>query len=309
MNQTIRSRTIVAIFSLLSITIFGACAATAGMDAAVESPYPAREAVTYDIAAVEEAAYESAESDETAATADRKIVGTANIDLVVEDSNTAVDDITTLIKQAGGYVADSNFYHIEFGDDTALQGNMTLRVPAEVMDLVLKQLEALALTVSSQSLTRDDVTDQFTDLDARLRNLEATEVELLQLLSEVRAKPEAKSEDILAIHRNLMEIRGQIEQVQGHKTMLDNLIALSTIHLSLRPDTNALPIVDEGWHPNHTVENALRTLIRTVQALGDAAIWLVLFALPIFLILMLPLVILVWLVVIVVRRVRKRREA
>ena len=125
-----------------------------------------------------------------------------------------------------------------------------------------------------------------------------------ELLSEVRAKPDAEPEDILAVHRNLMEIRGQIEQVQGRITMLDNLVALSTIHLSLRPDTSTLPIVEARWQPGATVSNALRSLVTSMQVLGDAAIWLAIYVLPIFLLLFLPLVLVLWLAWVVVRRRR-----
>ncbi|MEZ4609687.1 MAG: DUF4349 domain-containing protein [Caldilineaceae bacterium] len=120
------------------------------------------------------------------------------------------------------------------------------------------------------------MTDQYTDLNAQLRNLEATEDELRTLLGEVRAKPGAKAEDILAVHRNLTEIRGQIEQVQGRKNMLDNLISLATIHLSLTPDVAEQPIVEARWRPGVTVSAALRALVGALQSLGNLAIWLTL---------------------------------
>lgn len=312
MNRLVQGRISVFGFSLLALVLFSACATPAAYEAGVESPVTlAVDVGTASEAFAEEAAFEEMEAVDdslTDASAQRKIIGTANIDLVVNDTDAAVPAITDLVTQAGGYVADASFYRTSFGEGTALQGNMTLRVPAGSLDAMLEQLAAMAVDVSSQSLTRDDVTDQYTDLNARLRNLEATETELLELLSEVRARPDAKSEDILAVHRNLMEIRGQIEQVQGRKAMLDNLVALSTIHLSLRPDTSALPIVEEMWQPTATVTNALRALVASMQTLGDVAIWLGLYALPIFLVLFLPVVLFAWLAFVVIRRVRRRSK-
>ena len=72
------------------------------------------------------------------------------------------------------------------------------------------------------------MTDQYSDLDARLRNLRATEKELLALLTEVRERPNAKVEDILDVHRSLTQIRGEIETLQGRKNLLDNQIDFST---------------------------------------------------------------------------------
>lgn len=312
MKNPIRFRSLILVTFALAMVLFSACSAPAPSQVAMESMVSSDMAVSVaDKAMAEEAMFEAAEAaGETFpdATAQRKIIGTANIDLVVSDTDAAVMAITRLATEGGGYVADSSFYRTAFGDETALQGNMTLRVPALLLDDMLAQLAALAVDVTSQSLTRDDVTDQYTDLSARLRNLEATEGELRQLLSEVRAKPEANAEDILVVHRNLMDIRGQIEQVQGRITMLDNLAALSTIHLSLRPDVSALPIVEAKWQPGATVANALRSLVASMQALGDAAIWLTIYVLPIFLLLLLPVVIFLWLAWVAVRRMRGKRN-
>ena len=251
MNTGVHRRFLVLIVFTMAAVFFTACASPASYSRMERSAdAPAAEAVW-----VEESAAEAAAPEEMAALdglpapaeSPRKIVGTANIDLVVSDTDETVTAITQMVTKAGGYVADTNFYRTSFGEETALQGSMTLRVPAQSLDGMVKQLADHAVEVTSQSLTRDDVTDQYTDLDARLRNLQATEEELLQLLTEIRSKPGAKAEDILTVHRNIMEIRGQIEQVQGRMVMLDNLVALSTIHLSLRPDTSALPIVEAKW--------------------------------------------------------------
>ncbi len=310
MNNRIRHRFLVLIVFAMTAVFFTACASPASYSRMESSAVaPAAEAVWVEEAAVEgEAPEEMAALDGLPAPAEspRKIVGTANIDLVVSDTDETVTAITQMVTNAGGYVADTNFYRTSFGEETALQGSMTLRVPAQSLDGMVEQLADHAVEVTSQSLTRDDVTDQYTDLDARLRNLQATEEELLQLLTEIRSKPGAKAEDILTVHRNIMEIRGQVEQVQGRMVMLDNLVSLSTIHLSLRPDTSALPIVETKWRPSATVSNALRSLVSSMQTLGDAAIWLTIYVLPVFLMLMLPVVLFFWIVIVIIRRYRRR---
>lgn len=257
------------------------------------------------------AAYEAAEAAvglPAGAPIDRKIIGTAAIDLVVTDTAETADAVTAMVEAAGGYVADSNFYARSVGDKSMPAGSMTLRVPAAALDDTLAQLAALAVDVTAQSLTREDVTDQYTDLNAQLRNLEATENELRELLAEVRAKPDATPEDILAVHRHLTEIRGQIEQLQGRKNMLDNLIGLATIHLSLTPDAATLPIVEEGWRPGATVSAALRALVASLQNLGDLAIWLALYVLPVLALVLLPVVVVIWLAVRFLRRRPARHQ-
>jgi hypothetical protein len=69
-------------------------------------------------------------------------------------------------------------------------------------------------------------------LSAQLRNLEATEEELLVLLTEVREKTR-RAEDVLAVHREVTNIRGQIEQIKGRMQYLERMTALATINVEL----------------------------------------------------------------------------
>lgn len=222
--------------------------------------------------------------------ADRKIVSTVNISLLVEETEATLAAIDALVDAAGGYIAQTNLYQSS-QDAEQLEGSLTLRVPAEHLTGALEQLSSLAVKVESQSMNRQDVTDQYVDIQARLQNLEATEKELRSLLAEVRARPEASAEDILAVHRSLTQIRGEIEQLQGRINLLDNTVALSTITVNLRLDVAALPIVDEGWRPGATLTQALRALTETMQRLGNLAIWWAVYLLPIALILVTPVVI------------------
>jgi hypothetical protein len=245
----------------------------------------------------------------------RKMVARATIELAVNDVAQAVDSIEALLAEQGGFVSNANLYNETYSytpDGQAnerLRGNLTLRVPVENLEPVLDALEGLAIQVGTRSITREDVTDQYTDLDARLRNLQATEDELREMLAEVRAKPNARPDDILAVHNRLMEIRGQIEQVQGQKNMLDNLIGLSTIEVTLVPDAAALPVVDDSWRPAASVRNATRALVSSLQTLGEAAIWFAIAVVPILLLVLLPFVVLFLIVRAVVRRRRRRAAA
>jgi hypothetical protein len=166
-------------------------------------------------------------------------------------------------------------------------------------------LAKMAVDVDSRSIQRDDVTDQYTDVDAQLRNLEATEKELLAMLEEVRERPNSTTEDIMSVYRTLTDVRGQIETLQGRKNMWDNLISLSTINLSLIPDSANLPVVEEGWRPAVVAREAGRALVSAVQGLGNVVIWFGIFVLPLLLVALIPLAILVWLLRLGLRRLSK----
>ena len=169
------------------------------------------------------------------------------------------------------------------------------------------QLTDLAVDVRAENVTREDVTDQYSDIEAQLRNLRATEDELRALLAEVREKPDATPEDIMAVYDHLTQIRGQIEQLQGRQNMLDNLVALSTVELELIPDALNQPVVAGGWRPAVVTREALRALVNTLEFLGSAAIWVGVYLLPLVLIALIPLSILIWLLRTFARRLQRRR--
>jgi hypothetical protein len=238
------------------------------------------------------------DTDEANSSADRMIVRTANASLVVADTGDSVARIKSIVEALGGYVVDTRLWR----DDGQLRGSVTVRVPSESLDDALDQFKALAVKVERESSSSQDVTEEYTDVDARLRNLEATEQELLELLATVRERT-GKADDILAVHRELTNIRGQIEQLKGRMQYLERTAAMAAVTLELIPDVLAQPIAGTGWRPSETVATALRSLLRTLRFLVDAAIVIALYVLPLVILLLIPVAI-VWLGW---RRWRKRK--
>ena len=238
----------------------------------------------------------------------RKIIANANVSLVVSDTEEAVEGIETIASDMGGYLADVELFKDSYGEAEVLRGSLTLRVPAASLNDALTRLQALATDVRHLNVSRQDVTDQYSDLNAQLRNLRATETELLALLTEVRQKPNAKVEDILTVHRNLMQIREEIERLQGRKNLLDNQIGFSTIWIEVIPDSVNRPIVEEAWSASGPARNALRALVQTLQGLMTALIWAVLYLAPLLLVLLIPLAVLIWLARYLMKRRRKVDE-
>jgi hypothetical protein len=242
---------------------------------------------------------------EGAATANRMLIARADISLVVTDTQAAVDAITALMDEMGGYLSDSDLYRSTWGSSEALEGTMTLRVPAESLDVTLDRLAEMAVTVESRSISSEDVTDQYSDVDAQIRNLEATEQELRAMLEEVRERPNSTSEDIMAVYRTLTEVRGEIETLRGRKNMWDNLISLSTIQVTLTPDSANLPVIEEGWRPSGVARDAQRALVIAVQGLGNVLIWFAMFFLPLLILALIPIGIFIWILRWVFRKLSK----
>ena len=287
----------VGVVTLVAAIIMAGCAGAAPTYSS-ENAAPAPMAGS---ASARESAVAQDSGGEGAATANRQIIARATIALTVSDTQATVDAIGVLMDEIGGYVSTSNLYR----SNDYLQGTITLRVPAESLDATLDRLGEMAVEVDSRSLNREDVTDQYSDVDAQIRNLEATEKELVAMLAEVRERPNSTSEDIMAVYRTLTEVRGQIETLRGRKNMWDNLISLSTIDVTLYPDIAALPVAEEGWRPAAVAREAQRALVGGLQALGNVAIWFGLFLLPLLLLALIPLVILVWILRWAMRKLSK----
>lgn len=132
----------------------------------------------------------------------RKLVRTVELDLTAAHTTEAADVAQKLAARLGGYVASMT---AERSEDL-MRYTITLRVPAEHLDTALAALKNLALRIDREQQTTDDVTDQYVDLDARLRTLRATEAELQALLAESRQRQRGAKE-IMEIFRELTEIR------------------------------------------------------------------------------------------------------
>ncbi|NIN64220.1 MAG: DUF4349 domain-containing protein, partial [Anaerolineae bacterium] len=116
--------------------------------------------------------------------AERMIIRTAELAIVVEDTEVALLEVRGVATSLDGYLSGADVWRV----NEQLRGRVTIRVPAESFDVAMDQIRGLAVEVESENVSAQDVTEEYTDLNARLRNLEATEEELLALLTEVREK-------------------------------------------------------------------------------------------------------------------------
>jgi hypothetical protein len=219
------------------------------------------------------------------AAVERLVIRTANLSIVVHDPAESAKEISSLADELGGFVVSSNVYETTFSDVgvTAVRASITIRVPAERLDEALDRIEQGATEIQSRSVSGEDVTQQYTDLQSRLRNLEAAEAQLREIMASA-----SKTEDVLAVYNQLVQIRGEIETVKGQIQYYEESARLSSVTVDLIPDVAAQPLQIGGWRPEGTAKDALTTLVRTLQFLGDAAIWLVICVLPIGLLFGIP---------------------
>ncbi len=222
----------------------------------------------------------------------RLIVRNATLTLIVKDTQEQLGEITKLATDLGGYVASSSTHKYEEG----VQGQITVRVPSEKLDPALDSLHKMAVEVRDEQISGQDVTAEYTDLNSQLTNLQAAELQLRQIMSQT-----TRTEDVLNVYNQLVQTRGQIEQVKGRMQYLSQSAALATITVTLTPDQLAQPVQVAGWRPEGVVKSALEALISGLQTVATIAIWLVIVVLPIGLIIILP-------IVIIARLLRRRNK-
>ena len=213
---------------------------------------------------------------------DRKIVQTASIQLQVEEVGASFEEVGRVATGAGGFVASSNFAYK--GEQQI--ASMTIRVPAERYQTVLAELRDLGVKVDSESSNSQDATEEYTDLQSRLRTLEATEQQLLGLLARATTIT-----DIITVQDRLNATTGQIEQVKGRMQLLDNLTSLATITVHLRPEAAAIARtgpndgrVDLSEKLSHAWDDSLDFLSEVAGGLITVVVfswWLPIVAIPI----------------------------
>lgn len=216
--------------------------------------------------------YSATDSDE-GGVSQRMIIYTTDLILVVEDTAYAIDEIKNLVTSLGGYLSSSRSWYEGSPEREQLHARLAVRVPAESLNRAMNQIKSLAVKVEQENLSGEDVTEDYTNLSAQLINLEATEVELRELLTEVR-ESRGKADEILQVHARLTEIRSQIEQLKGRMQYLERSAAMALIDIELMPEEAPVEIIEDEWKITRTLRIAARALVRGLQGLADVLVYL-----------------------------------
>lgn len=222
----------------------------------------------------EEAAQPFAPDGDAAAFRDgSKIIRTGSVQLEVTDVTAAVSAARSAIQGMGGYIGASQ----QHSDGENVVATISYRVPADRWEDALDALRALGTEVGEQTDSAD-VTGQIVDLDARIRNLRASETALVKHLSNA-----SRVADVLEIESRLSEVRGQIEQLSAQKASLDDQVAFATLTVTFGVEVQAINEAAARWDPGAEIEQAGASLVGFLQVLASAAIWLAIVGLPIIL--------------------------
>jgi hypothetical protein len=225
----------------------------------------------------------------------RKIIKNSELTLQVTDTDMAIDGVTQVTGDLGGYIISSRVWLENVNGVMLKYSTITLGIPVEQFETALRRLRGLSIKVLDEAETGEDVTDQYVDLQSQLVNLQDTRDRIRSFLDNAKTVDEA-----LKVNQQLSDIEGQIEQIQGRMNFIQNRSAVSTITVTLKqqpPDFSLTPTRTPSptltptptqtplpWKPGETARQAGQTLTSAYKGIVDILIWLLIFVVPILLI-------------------------
>lgn len=160
---------------------------------------------------------------------DRKIVRNAELSLESEQPEEAQKRIAAIAESKGGFVVESQQNSSDVKVDSRDIVQMTIRVPADRFTETVSEIRATAKRVIVETVKGQDVTEEFIDIEARLKAKKALELQFMEIM-----KRATSVDDALSVQSQLANVRGEIEKIEGRKRFLENQASFSTIKIRLQ---------------------------------------------------------------------------
>jgi hypothetical protein len=224
-----------------------------------------------------------ADPDNAAFAATHMIIKNADIKLLVEDTDVAIDRATQAVGDLNGYIISSRVWYQPWYDgENYKYATITIGVPVDQFERTLTRLRGLAVKVLDETASGEDVSNQFVDLQSQVTNLEATRDRIKSFLDEAKTVDEA-----LRINTELANVEAQIEQIKGQMNYLQDRSAFSTITINFEPvlpeeltPTPTPSPTPNPWNPGATFNNAKKDSDLAYQGIIDFLIWVLVVLVP-----------------------------
>jgi hypothetical protein len=184
----------------------------------------------------------------------RMVIKNASITIKVDDVTVTETAINKRVSELQGFVVESATHNMDNNRFT----DMTVRVPVDMFETMLATVQDMAINITSLSVSGEDVTAEFVDLDSQQRNLEATRDRLKAILDTAGNVPDA-----LNANDALSRVQSEIEVMQGRKQYLQQNAAMSTVTISIYKYIEPFTIkeVEEHWRPMTTASESWKLLV------------------------------------------------
>ncbi|MBI2453136.1 DUF4349 domain-containing protein [Candidatus Peregrinibacteria bacterium] len=201
---------------------------------------------------------------------ERMVIRSGEIDMVVKDVRKSEESLKTLVTSSEGLIISSTINELKEGD---LLASITLKVPVQAFDAILSEIRNLGIKIVSESFSGEDVTEEYQDLDAELKNREALENQFLEVL-----KKAENISDIIAVQQQLSYVRSEIDRLKGRIQYLERNVEMASIRVTLSTDSLSLPVTEQNqWQLAGVARLAVKGFILTLHSLVTALIWVTVF--------------------------------
>lgn len=226
---------------------------------------------------------------------EQKIIKTGSLEMEVESVSDTITKITNLAEKEQGFVQSSDVSTLESG---AMSAYVIMRMPADKFTSVLNSLKGYATSIANENVSGQDVTEEFVDLQAQLKNYQAEETAYAAMLEKA-----VSVEDMLKVQEQLSIVRGNIESTQGRIKYLTDKTDLATITAYITEEVS-IEIPADKWQPLKTVKESWHNLIVVCQKIINGLIRFGIVVLPIMVIIGLAF----WLVVRLLKKWLKKDQ-
>jgi glucan-binding YG repeat protein len=165
------------------------------------------------------------------------VIYQADLQLRVKKFEETLQTIEEQVIKYGGYISESN---VSKDGVEQISGQITVRIPQKNFQAFLHDAEGQAAEVLQRNLTGTDVTEEYVDLDSRLKSKRVVEERLTSFMQSAQ-----KTEDLLKISADLAAVQEEIETIQGRMKYLENQTSLSTVHIALYENKVIVPNLEE----------------------------------------------------------------
>lgn len=195
----------------------------------------------------------------------RLVIKSATLHLVVKNIEDTIRDISRYAEEKGGWVVKSN---VEEKDGVPV-GEISVRVPAKDFEESLSFIRKLGERVIFEEVKGQDVTEEYVDLQAQLRNLQSAESQLLKIMGRA-----GRISDVMEVFNQLKSVREEIERIKGKIQYLEQSSAMSTINVKLALSEELLPIPPaQKWRPIYVAKRAWRSVVLILRGISYLIIW------------------------------------
>jgi len=207
---------------------------------------------------------------EQIATQERMFVSESNISLLVKNVKDTQEQIQNKVVNLGGYVVNANYVN----PDISSTGSITLRISTDKVQALKAFLAENSVRIVSENISGYDVTDQYTDTQAKLDTLYKTKVIFENILAKA-----VNVDDILKVQQSILSTQDQIDSLKGSIKYLNETSKTMLITINLSTDELSLPYAPtDPWRPNVVFKTSVRSLLTDLRMIGSGVIWIVVYA-------------------------------